>query len=107
MMQELVDMYENGAITADHLVIESLHKLDPAAPALVLAALPRWVLERMLAYAENYRPGAMITNYGLPPTPDQVAAARQWVAANLTAANGDDGILLRPDRAERHQGKPQ
>jgi len=56
----------------------------------------------MLAYAENYRPGAMRTNYGLPPTPDQVAAARQRIAAKLTAANGDHGILPRPDRAERH-----
>ncbi|HVA48197.1 MAG TPA: hypothetical protein VNH11_17665 [Pirellulales bacterium] len=102
MMQELVDMYENGAITADHLVVESLHKLNPAAPALVLAALPQGVLERMLAYAESYRPGAMRTNYGLPPAPDQVAAARQWIEANLTAANGDHGILPRPDRAERH-----
>jgi hypothetical protein len=94
-------MYENGAITADHLVVESLHKLDPAAPALVLAALPRGVLERTLVYAENYRPGAMRTNYGLPPAPDQVAAARQWIEANLAAANGEHGILPTPDRAER------
>lgn len=69
MVQELVGMYENGEITADHLVVESLHKLDPAAPALVLAVLPRGVLERMLAYAENYRPGAMKTKCGLPPAP--------------------------------------
>lgn len=46
-----------------------MHKLDPAAPALVLAVLPRGVLERMLAYAENYRPGAMKTKCGLPPAP--------------------------------------
>ncbi|HQU44222.1 MAG TPA: hypothetical protein PK867_15485, partial [Pirellulales bacterium] len=85
-----------------HLVVESLHKLDPAAPALVLGSLPRGVLERMLAYAENYRPGAMGTNYGVPPAPDQVAATRQWIEANPSAANGDNGILPRPDRAERH-----
>jgi hypothetical protein len=102
MMQKLIDMYEHGAITAEHLVVASLHKLDPAAPALVLAALPGGVLERMLAYAANYRPGAMRTNYGLPPASDQVAAARQWIEANLTAANGDCGILPSPDRAERH-----
>ncbi len=34
MMQELLDMYENGAITADHLAVESLHKLDPASSSL-------------------------------------------------------------------------
>ncbi|HQU43657.1 MAG TPA: hypothetical protein PK867_12650 [Pirellulales bacterium] len=101
MMRELIGMYEKGAITADHLAVESLHKLDPAEPALVLAALPREVLDRMLAYAKRYRPGDMRTNYGLPPAPDQVSAARQWIEANLAAANGDHGGLARPDRAER------
>lgn len=100
-MDELVRMYGKGAITADHLVVESLHKLDPAEPALVLSALPREVLDRMLDYAKRFRPGGMRSNYGLPPAPDQVSAAKQWIEGNVVHANANGSGLLKPDGAER------
>jgi len=90
-MEQLVHMYQKGAITADHLVVESLHRLDPKEPALVLKPLPREVIERMLEYATQYRPGAMRTNYGLQPAQDQVAAAKRWIEANVVDAGSDDG----------------
>jgi hypothetical protein len=34
-MTSLVAMYEKGAITADHLVVECLHMLDPENPAVI------------------------------------------------------------------------
>lgn len=97
-MHELVRMYEKGAITADHLVVESLHKIDPAEPGLVLSLLPRAVLERMLVYVHQYRPGAMRTNYGLQPAPHQAAAAKRWVETVLRDSNG--AAALKPDCVE-------
>jgi hypothetical protein len=99
MMDELVRMYEKGAITVDHLVVESLHKIDPAEPGLVLSILPREVLERMLAYSEQYRPGAMRTNYGLQPASDQVAAAKRWIESSLGDSNG--AAVSKPDCVQR------
>ena len=40
MIETLVAMYEKGAITADHLVVQCLHMIDPNDPGLVLAGLP-------------------------------------------------------------------
>jgi hypothetical protein len=82
MTARLVALYEKGDITADHLIVESLRLLDPANPGLVLEALPNEVLPRVLKYAQEYRPGKMRTNYGVQPTPDQVAAARKWIEAS-------------------------
>ncbi len=50
MMGKLVAMYNNGAITADHLT-EGLYTIEPANPALVLNSLPPEILLRMLKYA--------------------------------------------------------
>jgi hypothetical protein len=79
MIEQLVEMYQKGAITADHLVVECLHRLDPQHPELVLSALPSAVLERMLKYAREYQPQRMRANYGLLPAGDQIEAARCWI----------------------------
>lgn len=99
MIDELVHMYEKGAITADHLVIELLHKIDPSEPGIVLSSLPPAVLERMLAYANQYRSGGMRTNYGLQPASEQVAAAKRWIESSLRDSNATAG--LKPDCVER------
>jgi hypothetical protein len=79
VIAKLVALYEQGEITASHLVVEALRLLDPANPVVVLEALPEDVLPRVLEYAREYRPGKMRTNYGLQPTVDQVEAARKWI----------------------------
>jgi hypothetical protein len=79
MIKRLVEMYQTGAITADHLVAECLHIVDPGHPELVLGMLPASILERMLKYARDYQPEAMRTNYGIAPAPDQVQAAKSWI----------------------------
>ena len=79
MMTGLVAMYQKGAITADHLVAECLHRIDPEDPALVLNALPADILMRVLEYARGYRPGQMVSNYSVLPTADQVEAAKTWI----------------------------
>jgi hypothetical protein len=83
MMKKLVGMYETGAVTADHLVAECLHMLDPQCPDLVLSVLPPEILERMLKYTIEYRPRRMRSNYGLQPTVDQVEAAKHWIEAKV------------------------
>jgi len=37
-MATLVAMYNKGAMTADHLVVESLHRIDPENPGPVIEA---------------------------------------------------------------------
>ena len=84
MTASLLEMYTRGAITADHLVVESLHLLDPRNPGLVLSPLPSSILERMLKYVRDYQPGKMPTNYGVQPTVDQVEAAKDWIESHAT-----------------------
>jgi hypothetical protein len=79
VIENLVQMYQSGAITADHLVVECLHRVDPQHPEQVLGILSAAVLERMLQYVREYRPGSMRTNYGQQPAADQVAAAKGWI----------------------------
>ena len=78
-MTELIALYQKGAMTADHLVVQCLHRIDPANPTLVLDALPPEILARILEFAHRYRPGGMLTNYGVLPTGDQVEAAKRWI----------------------------
>lgn len=78
-MRTLVQKYQMGMITEDHLVLESLHMLDPEHPELVLSELPDSILERMYRFANQYVHGTLLTNYGLLPAQDQVFAARRWI----------------------------
>ncbi len=82
-MVSLVKMYQDGAITADHLVVRFLHLIDPADPAVALNPLPHEILVRALEFAREYKPDAMATNYGSVPDPDQVEAAKKWIEATL------------------------
>ncbi len=79
MISSIVSMYEKGAITSDHLVIQCIQMIDPDDPGLVLSDLPDSILDRMLAYARGYQPGRMVSNYGNLPTIDQVEAAKNWI----------------------------
>jgi len=91
MMTGLVAMYQKGAITADHLVAECLHMVDPENPALVLDSLPDEILMRMREYARKFRQGQMVSNYRVLPAVDQVEAARTWIEA--VQASKEIGIL--------------
>jgi len=86
MMRSLVEKYRAGMITEDHLVVESLHLIDPENPGLVLSGLPESILLRMLRFANEYLHGHMVTNYGVLPAQDQVLAARHWIAKLLPQA---------------------
>ena len=88
MITSLVSMYEKGAITADHLAAQCIHMIDPEDPGLVLSDLPNPILDRMLAYAQRYQPDRMVSTYGIPPAPDQVEAARSWIADLQTIREG-------------------
>jgi hypothetical protein len=91
MTRSLVEKYRLGMITEGHLVVESLHRVDPEDPGLVLSSLPDNILLQVLRFANEYQDGRMITNYGIMPAQDQVLAAREWIekllqqTANKTA----------------------
>ena len=93
MIQRLIAMYEEGAITAHHLVMEVLQRLDPANPSVVLEPLPRDILERMLNYANDFRPGKMRSNYEIQPAVDQVEAAKRWIEQRHERARSDEQVL--------------
>ena len=79
MISSLVAMYRKGALTAQHLAVESMRMIDPAKPYLVLDALPTEIHARMLGFSRQYVAGRMVTNYGDLPNADQVEAARAWI----------------------------
>lgn len=79
MLDELLEMYQDGAITGYQVVMDCLHRLDPQQPDLVLSHLPEEILEEMLDYAHRYDPSCMRSNAGLPPAVDQVRTAQRWI----------------------------
>src|SRR5271163_4867299 len=79
MVDELIEMYQNGAITGYQVMMDCLHMLDPDHPDLVLSHLPEEILEEMLHYAHRYDPSCMRSIAGLPPAVDQVRAAQGWI----------------------------
>ncbi len=81
MIDDLVAMYEKGAITADHLVAQCLHMVDPTDPGLVLGSLPPDILSRVVQYAGECQTGRMRANYGRQPAANQLEAAREWIEA--------------------------
>jgi hypothetical protein len=88
MTSSLVEKYQMGMITDDHLVVESLHILDPNNPGLVLSALPDNLLPRVLRFVKDYLDGRMLTNFGAMPARDQVLAARTWIEVALQHTAG-------------------
>lgn len=78
-VERLVNQYRRGVITADHLFVQFLHMIDPAAPGLVLAAVPGDLRPRLTAFVNDFRIGRMVSSHGLPPANDQVLAARRWL----------------------------
>lgn len=79
MVDELIEMYRDGAITGYQVMMDCLQILDPEHPDLVLGHLPEEILEETLDYAHRYDPSCMRSNAGLPPTVDQVRAAERWI----------------------------
>jgi hypothetical protein len=79
MVDELIEMYRDGAITGYQVMMDCLHMLDPGHPDLVLGHLPEEILDEMLEYAHRYDPSCMRSIAGLPPAVDQVRAAQRWI----------------------------
>lgn len=79
MVNELIEMYRDGAITGYQVMMDCLHMLDPDHPDFVLSHLPKEILEEMLNYAHRYDPSCMRSLAGLPPAEDQVRTAGRWI----------------------------
>ncbi len=82
-IDQLVRMYELGAITAHHLVLEALNLIGPDNADAVMDALPAHLHPEIRAAVERYRPGEMLTNHGPIPSPESVDRARNWLDLNL------------------------
>jgi len=78
-MRNLLAAYHKGATTAGELVIESLRRIDPASPELVLRELPDEIREKIRQFLDDSARGRMISNHGLLPAADQIAAAARWI----------------------------
>ena len=80
-MKELLEMYEEGAITGYQVMIDCLHMLDPNDPDLILSELPEEILDEMLEYARRYDPRRPHSASLIPPAEDQVRTAERWICA--------------------------
>ena len=99
MMRSLVEKYQAGMITDDHLMVESLHRVDPENPGLILGSLPDTILRRMLQFTNESADCRMITNYGVLPTQDQILAAKDWIEKLVTVHHHES--RLGQDRPRR------
>lgn len=79
MVEKLVKMYLDGAITGYQAVVDCLHILDPGDPDAVLSHLPDEVLREMWEYTLRYDPSRMRSHAEIIPTVDQVKAAQDWI----------------------------
>jgi hypothetical protein len=85
-IHELIQMYQNGAITPHHLAIESLNLLDSQSEEgveEVLGALPSQACQELKTFVEAYRPGKMVTNYGRIPSVESICLAKHWLDKHL------------------------
>jgi hypothetical protein len=95
MIRSILKKYQMGMVTDDHLVVESLHMVDPENPGLVLNSLPDSIFPHILRFATDYLRGRMITNYGVLPTQDQVLAAKEWIEELLQQKADNKGGISR------------
>src|SRR5438445_10986911 len=79
MVDELIEMYREGAITGYQVMMDCLHMLDPGHRELVLSALPEEILGEIMDYAHRYDPSCMRSIAGLPPAVDPVRMAQRWI----------------------------
>lgn len=106
MIEPWVAMYENGLITGYQLMMDSLLRLDPTHPGLVLDGLPAEVLDEMLAYARRYDTSRPYSATLIPPAEDQVRAAEQWIALRADELNRATrlGRVTTPSKAYPERG---
>ena len=79
MMENLIRMYNEGAITGYQLMMDGLSMIDPQDPELVLADLPAEIHARILEYAARYDPLRIDPKNRVLPTTDQVHSAASWI----------------------------
>ena len=79
MIDRLIEMYQDGAITGCQVMMDCLHGLDRDNPNFVVSRLPEEILEEMLEYTRRYDPTGMHSIAGLPPAAGQVRAAQGCV----------------------------
>ena len=78
MMEQLVHMYQKGAITADHLVVESFADSTRRSLPWYSNLCREKILERMSEYVTQYRPEPMRTNYGLAAFAGPGRGGKRW-----------------------------
>jgi hypothetical protein len=83
MIDLLIEKYRRGEITAGHAAVQLVHKIEACHPERVLQGVPLEILIRIRGFVKSYRPGGMVTNFGILPAVDQVEAAGRWIDANL------------------------
>src|SRR5580698_5137800 len=79
MTENLVRMYQEGAITGYQLMVDCLQIIDPQSPGLVLAGLPDEIHVKILEYAARYDPHRIDPKNRILPTTDQVDSAARWI----------------------------
>jgi hypothetical protein len=79
MIDELLAMYRDGAITGYQVMIDCLKQIDPKHPEAILSRLPDEILDEISEYVRRYNPSCMRSLAGPPPAEAQVKATQQWI----------------------------
>ncbi|SRR5260370_12448542 len=81
-VEQLVCLYEEGALTAHHMILELLRHVDPLNVDDMMCGLPSKFYPELESFLGRYRVGRMITIGGETPSPESVEAAKQWLASH-------------------------
>lgn len=88
ILDELLEMYREGAITGYQVMMDCLHLIDPDHPGTVLNRLPEEILEEMLDYAQRFDPSGTRSTAGLPPVEKQVKAVQRLIEERSKRPSG-------------------
>ena len=76
---QLVGLYEEGRITAGHLIVEILNRVDSINVDTEMGALPQHLYGEFKAFLDSYKAGEMLTSLGPIPPPESIAIAKAWL----------------------------
>src|SRR5260370_8061748 len=74
-VEQLVCLYEEGALTAHHMILELLRHVDPLNVDDMMCGLPSKFYPELESFLGRYRVGRMITIAGHTPPPPRLTTA--------------------------------
>lgn len=88
-VQQLVHLFERGAIVKNHLLYATHDQVNPADPDATLGLLPPPLYEELNTLLNEWTPGAMRSTHGpVAPPEKNIQATREWLRARQRLGAG-------------------